>query len=319
MFPRVCVALLAIVNWTNLAFSQQENDEVIQATTAKRFLQIVERNPQRGTALGKVFSYHSQMGTLDTFIGELQQRTQSDPQDGVAWMLLGLFESQRRMDPAAILAFSEAEKLRPNDAFPAYYRGQCLLRMGEPTQAADAFEIAIQRKPTRIILLEVFEQLGRTHLRQNRKDLAIGAWTRLEALFPNDLHVLEQIASIQNQEGDYQNALPRYERLITLAKEPTQCIQYRIETAQLRIRLGNGAQGLEELETILSELKPDGWLYRDVQSKIEDDFLKSNDLRSTLVNLRCLMKLRNGSHESDLRLQRHQNRCAIALRDFRIS
>ncbi len=278
MFPRACVALLAIVNWTNLAFSQQEGDEATQAATAKRFLQIIERNPQRGTALEKVFSYHSQRGTLDAFIGDLQQRTQSDPQDGVAWMLLGLFESQRRMDPAAILAFSEAEKLRPNDAFPAFYRGQCLLRMGEPTQAADAFEIAIQRKPTRIILLEVFEQLGRTYLRQNRNDLAIDAWTRLETLFPKDLHVLEQIASIQNQEGDYRNALPRYERLTVLAKEPTQRIQYRIETAQLHIRLGNAAQGLGELEAILSELKPDGWLYRDVQGKIEEDFLKSNDL-----------------------------------------
>ncbi len=278
MFPRACVALLAIVNWTNLAFTQQEDDEATQAATAKRFLQIVERNPQRGTALEKVFSYHLQMGTLDAFISELRQRTESDPKDGVGWMLLGLFESQRRMDPAAILAFSQAEKTRSNDALPAYYRGQCLIRMGEPTQAADAFEIAIQRKPTRIILLEVFEQLGRTHLRQNRNDLAIDAWTRLEALFPNDLHVLEQIASIQNQEGDYQNALPRYERLMALAKEPTQRIQYRIETAQLRIRLGNAAQGLGELEAVLSELKPDGWLYRDVQQKIEEVFLKSSDL-----------------------------------------
>jgi len=199
----------------------------------------------------------------DAFIRELQQRTESDPNDSVAWMLLGLFESQRRQDPPAILAFSEAEKLRPDDALPAYYRGQCLLRMGEPT---------------RIILLEVFEQLGRTHQRQNRNDLAIEVWTRLEALFPNDLYVLEQIASTQNQEGDYKSALPKFERLVVLAKEPTQRIQYRIETAQLRIRLGEAENGLNELEKILAELKPDGWLYRDVQRRIEDVFLKSNDL-----------------------------------------
>jgi len=278
MFTRVCFCFLAILNWTCLAVSQQEDDAAIEAAIAKRFLQIVERNPQRGTALEKVYSHHLQMGTLDAFIRELHQRTESDPNDSVAWMLLGLFESQRRLDPPAILAFSEAEKLRPDDALPAYYRGQSLLRMGEPTHAAAAFEIAIQRKPTRIILLEVFEQLGRTHQRQNRNDLAIEVWTRLEALFPNDLHVLEQIASTQNQEGDYKSALPKYERLVVLAREPTQRIQYRIETAQLRIRLGDAKNGLGELENILAAIKPDGWLYRDVQRKIEDVFLKSNDL-----------------------------------------
>ena len=278
MFPRLCFIVIAFVSWTNSSFSQQESDEVQQAATAKRFLAIVERNPQRGTALEKVFDHHLQMGTLDAFIDELKQRTKLDVSDGTAWMLLGLFESQRRIDDQAILAFSEAEKIRTKDALPAYYRGQSLLRIGEPEQAVAAFEMAIERKPTRIILLEAFEQLGRTHLRQKRNDLAIEAWTRLESLFPNDMHVLEQIASIQNREGDFSNALPRYERLTSMTKDATQRIQFRIECAQLRIQLADSTKGMLELESILAELKPDGWLFRDVQRKIEQVFLKTNDL-----------------------------------------
>jgi len=54
MFTRVCAAILAILCWTCLALSQQEDDAAIEAAIAKRFLQIVERNPQRGTALEKV-------------------------------------------------------------------------------------------------------------------------------------------------------------------------------------------------------------------------------------------------------------------------
>ena len=272
-----CIACLVFVLLSTDAYSQQEDEEVQAAAIAKRFLSILEKNPQRGTALEKVFSHHLQRGTLDSFIGELEQRTKANASDGVAWMLLGLFESQRRMDTQAIYAFAEAEKLRPDDGLPAYYRGQCLLRTGEPTKAIDAFEIAIQRKPPRIVLLEIFEQLGRTHQRQNRNDLAIEVWKRLESLFPDDLRVLEQIATIQSQESAFQDALPRYERLITLTKDAYQRTQFRMEAAQLRIKLGANDKGMAELDSILGDLKPDGWLYRDVQRKIEEVYLKSND------------------------------------------
>ena len=175
-------------------------------------MSIVEKNPQRGTAFEKVFTHHLQRGTLDSFVSDLEKRAKENTDDSVAWMLLGLIESQRRMDTQAILAFAEAERLRPNDAFPAYYRGQCLLRTGEPAHAIEAFEKAIERKPARIVLLELFELVGRTHQRQNRNDLVIEVWKRLEGMFPDDVRVLEQIASVQKQESAFRESLPRYER-----------------------------------------------------------------------------------------------------------
>ncbi len=263
--------------YSAIAFAQKEEDDAQAISIANRFVSILEKNPQRGTALEKVFSHHLQRGTLDSFVEQLQQRTKANSGDGVAWMLLGLIESQRRMDSEAIVAFMEAEKLRPNDALPAYYRGQSLLRIGEPSQATEAFEIAIQRKPTRIVLLEIFEQLGRTHQRLNQNELAIAVWKRLEAQFPGDTRVLEQIASILNQEGAYADALPRYQKLVLATKDAYQRTQFRIEAAQIQIRLGANAKGMAELETILGDLKPDGWLYREVQRKIEEVFLKSSD------------------------------------------
>ena len=268
---------IAFAFYSAIVFAQKEEDEAQAISIANRFVSILEKNPQRGTALEKVFSHHLQRGSLDSFVEELQRRTKANSGDGVAWMLLGLIESQRRMDSEAIVAFTEAEKLRPNDALPAYYRGQSLLRIGEPSKATEAFEIAIQRKPTRIVLLEIFEQLGRTHQRLNQNELAIEVWKRLEAQFPGDTRVLEQIASILNQEGVYADARPRYQQLVLATKDAYQRTQFRIEAAQIQIRLGANAKGMAELETILGDLKPDGWLYREVQRKIEEVFLKSSD------------------------------------------
>ena len=59
-----CIARLALVLLSTNAYAQQEDEEAQVATTAKRFLSIVEKNPQRGTALEKVFSHHLQRGTL---------------------------------------------------------------------------------------------------------------------------------------------------------------------------------------------------------------------------------------------------------------
>jgi len=275
-----CPALVAFVLMSKptLAYFQEEDAEEKQASVyAERFLSILEKNPQRGTALEKVFVHHLQRGTLDSFVQALEKRTQTEPNEGTAWMLLGLFESQRRYDSQAILAFAQAEKLRTEDALPAYYRGQCLLRTGEPSAAVEAFEIAIQRKPTRLVMLELFELIGRTHQRQNRNDLALDSWKRMEAMFPNDLRVLEQIATVQKQEGSYQDALQKVERLIALAKDVYIRTQFRIEATQLQIQLGERDKGLAGLTTILSELKPDGWLYRDVQRRIEEVYLNAND------------------------------------------
>lgn len=263
--------------WCSTVAAQRNENQATDLAIANRFLSILERSPQRGTALEKVLAHHLQSGTLDGFVNGLKERTNANANDGVAWMILGLIESQRRMDMEAIAAFTQAEKLRPEDAFPAYYRGQSLLRIGEPNLAIEAFETAFQRSPPRMVLLEICEQLGRLHQRQNNSAQAIEVWKRLESLFPGDLRVLESIASIQNQEGNYVDALPRYEQLIIAAKDPFQRTQYRIEAAQLRIRLGAIAKGTEELETILKDLKPDGWLYSDVQRKMEEAFLKIGD------------------------------------------
>ena len=74
-----------------------------------------------------------------------------------------------------------------------------------------------------------------------------------------------------------QDALSRYEKLIRLSKDATKRTQFRIAATQVRIQRGDSDRALTDLEGILADLKPDGWLYRDVQRKIEDVYLKQND------------------------------------------
>ena len=140
------------------------------------------------------YGYHVERGSLDSFIKTFQDRVTKSPGDGTGWLILGLLESQRGEDAAAVAAFQKAEATRPSDCLPAYYLGQALVLVGQPEQAAAAFKRALERKPPRNDLLEIFQALGRVYQRTQKNDQALQVWSRLEALFPNNARVQEQIA-----------------------------------------------------------------------------------------------------------------------------
>ena len=122
-------------------------------------------------------------------------------------MILGLLESQRGQDAAAIKALGQAEAVRPDDPLPSFYLGQSLVLIGRPEEAAAAFERALQRKPRRNDLLDIFQALGRVYQRGQKLDQALAVWGRLEQLFPGDPQVQEQIASALAEEGQSEPAL----------------------------------------------------------------------------------------------------------------
>ena len=263
--------------WADDAADSNSEDEAKQAQVAERFLTVLEKSPRRGTALDRVYGYHVEFGTLDKFLGDLRGRTKKSPDDGTAWMLLGLFESHRGEDGNAVDAFQQAEKLRLQDALAPYCLGQELILIGQPEQAVDAFERAIARNPPRTDLLEIFQQLGRVHQRAQHTDAALAVWKRLEALFPNDPRVQEQIATTLVEEGQYALALPRYEQLVGLVHDDYRKVTFQVQVAELKVRLNRRDEGLQDLEHVLADLNPDSWLYHDVRRRIEEVFLRAGD------------------------------------------
>jgi tetratricopeptide (TPR) repeat protein len=247
-----------------------------QQKIVDRFLTVLEKNPRRGMALDRVYGFHVESGTLDALIQRFQERTTKTPQDGMAWMILGLMESQRGRD-AAVEAFSKAAAASTNDPLPAYYLGQSQVLVGQPDQAVKAFELALTRKPAQADLLEIFQALGRVHQRAQRTDEALKVWARLENLFPNDARVQEQIAAALAEENQSALALPRYEKLIQLTKDDYRKAVYRIEAAELKVKLNRSQEAIGDLEKLLATLNPSSWLHREVRRKIDDVFLRTDD------------------------------------------
>jgi tetratricopeptide (TPR) repeat protein len=253
-------------------------EEAKEKAIAEKFKKILETNPRRGTALDRLYGYHVERGTLDQLIGEYAGRTKKDPKDGSAWMIIGLLESQRGKDAAAVAAFRQAETNLPDNAIPGYYLGQSLVLVGQPDAAAEAYERAISRKPNRNDLLDIFQALGRVYQRAQQTDKALDVWNRLEKLFPDDARVQEQIVTTLIEESQFEQALPRLEKLAAKTDDKYRQSMFRIDIAETKVKLKKTTDALTDFEKLIAELDPDSWLHRDVRRRIEDVFLRADDL-----------------------------------------
>jgi tetratricopeptide (TPR) repeat protein len=258
--------------------TSQSQEEQREQAAIERFKKVLEANPRRGVALDRLYGFHVERGTLDQLIGQYLKRAAGDANDGAALMVAGLLEAQRGRDAAAANAFRGAEKRLTDSALPAYYLGQSLVLVGQPDAAAEAFERAITRKPSRTDLLEIFQALGRVYQRAQRPEKALSVWTRLEELFPDDPRVEEEIASTLIEEGQAEQALPRIEKLAKQVQDPYRRTTLLVEAADLKVRLKRTADALADLEALIGELSPESWLYRDVRRRIEEVFLRNDDL-----------------------------------------
>lgn len=247
-----------------------------QQKVVERFFTVLEKNPRRGTALDKIYGFHVESGTLDQLVGRYQEKAK-EAKDGAAWMILGLIESQRGRDAAAVEAFTKAAAASPKDAMPSYYLGQSLVLVGQPDRAVAAFEEAITRKPAQNDLLEIFQALGRVHQRAQRSKEALDVWARLEKLFPGDTRVQEQIAASLVEDGQHAQALPRYEALVKLTKDDYRKSVYRIEAGEIKVKLNRSQEAIADMEKLLATLNPTSWLHREVRRKIEEVYLRTDD------------------------------------------
>ena len=254
-------------------------EEAKEKAIADRFAGVLEKNPRRGTALDKVYGFHVERGTLETLITSYRAKAEklTGPESGTVYVIVGLLESLRGHDAAAVVAFEEAEKRAPQNYLACYYLGQSLVLIGNPDKAVEAFERAIERKPPQADLLDIYQTLGRVHQRAQKPERAMEIWRRLEKQFPSDLRVQEQIATTLLEESEFAAALPRYEALSKNTKDKYRQIQFQMEAAGLKVSLGRNEEGIKDFETLLGQLLPDSWIYRDVRRRIEGVYLRTDD------------------------------------------
>ena len=246
--------------------------------TAERFLTLLERNPRPGTALDRAYAFFAERGELAALAERLRERTRSDASDAAAPAILGLIESRRGNDAEAVAAFELAAERAPDDPNPRARLAEAYVLAGTPERAAEAYEAALARDPSRRDLPELLSGLGRVLTRSGQDERADAVWDRLIEKFPGDDAVREQIAAVLEAEGDLDGALARYEALAEETTDEYRRVTYGLKAGSLKVRTGQTEEAVETFEALLANLNPDSWLYREVRGGIERAFLRTDDL-----------------------------------------
>ena len=283
--------------------SEDSDEDKKDRVTAERFLDLLKKKPRLGTALDKVYGYHISRGSLETLTAGIEAQAEKE-KNGNLWLVVGMFAMQRGQDSQAASALEKAESLSPKDPLVSYYLGKSLVLLGQVDAAAAALQRAIDNKPARADLLEISQDLGRIYQRTNRNDEALAVWKRLEASFPGDQQVQEEIASILAEEGVREAALERYDALAKNHKDKFRQIEMAIRANQLRAEMGQRDTALTNFESILQKVNPDSWLYRDVRRRIDEVFLTSNDYDGLIQYYRKWIEAHPDDIEAMMRIGR---------------
>ena len=215
-----------------------------------------------------------------SFIKSYRDRLAKDRQGRHGWLILGLLEFQRGQDAAAVTALRQAEAIRAEDPLPPYYLGQALVLVGQPEQAADAFERALRAQARRATTCWRSSRRwgGCISARRNptRRWRSGPGWRRCSRATPA---CRSRSPRRWPRRTSRPWPCPRFEALAKSVKDPFRQVQLAMQAAELKVRLGRTDQALKDFEAMLGKLRPDSWLHQEVRRKIEEVFLRNDDQR----------------------------------------
>ncbi|MCS7466519.1 tetratricopeptide repeat protein [Stieleria sp. ICT_E10.1] len=260
------MTLLATVS----PLSAQPPDQERQV--ADRFLDVLLRNPQPGTALDRVYDFHVQNQSLDRLLQSLD-----DANSGHKQMVHGLIQLKRADSSAAVASLQKAETLLDGNVSVSHQLAKALAAEGENKKAIDAFQRAITKQPDRRQAPDIYLDLGRLHCRIGQTGRAITLWNQLVDQYPDDHSMAEKVAAALVAQQAYEPALDHYRRLAEQAKTAETRVGYQIKVADLTARIGQTEQARDQLQSILDRLRPGSWLHADVRSRLERSYLSAGD------------------------------------------
>jgi len=152
--------------------TEGKRDEAVAA-----FRRSLDADPSRAFVAERLLALESPAGRA-ALRPALQRAVATDPKSDAAWNLLGTVEAEAGHGAAAIDAFRRAVDLAPDDAGYAANLGAACARQERWSEAAEAYERAMNLEPTVPSAL----RLGSVYRRLRRPEQALAAFTRARDL-----------------------------------------------------------------------------------------------------------------------------------------
>lgn len=144
--------------------------------------------------------------------------TESAPDNGMAWKILGATLKQQGQTAEALDALRHAARCAPNDAEIPYNLALILKELGQLEAAADACRDALRIQPN---FVEAWNNLGTTQRSLGQYDAAVENLTRAVQLRPDFLMARHNLGAALRNAGRLEEAAACYRQLLKLKPDDT--------------------------------------------------------------------------------------------------
>ncbi len=175
---------------------------------------------KKQSALPPIESYGQDLAPADrerflTRIKEYEQKAKDNSTSADAWLQLGINQEALGAQAYAINSYKKAASINTKSFLPYLNLGNIYVKMGEYSNAEQAYFRALQNDPIKVYLYRPLVELYEQHLTQKKYKVVelLNAGLKEEPLYEN-AELLGMLAVYYKDAGDVANAIPVYERLV---------------------------------------------------------------------------------------------------------
>jgi len=210
-----------------------------------------------------------------------EQVLQIEPENSVAFYLLGLIEMQRHNNEAALVLLQKAIQFNP--AVPAYYGnlGTIFQKQGNLTEALKCYQQIIVLEPHSI---QAHNNIGAILKAQGKWTEAIEYYQRALAINPKEADTYNNLGNLFYEQGQLNKALEAYQQALTL--KPNYIWAYNNLSRVLR-KQGQLAEAITCCQQAI-QLKPDfapAYNNQALAFSEQNEFIKAVDCLHKALNL----------------------------------
>ncbi len=259
----------AIILWFALAaplkWAQGTPPAVLPgADLIKRYRQMLERNPVEGVVLDRLWEATGP----DRSALLLEYHDRAVKGDAAAALIYAHLLKKSGSLPTALKAYEAATQLNPQDPNPHLSLAKLHFQMGNPRQAAAAYEQALTLLAPRDARIQsTLLSLGETWLAAGDATKAAEAWERAMGTDPGNLDLRIRLAALAEKNGLLDRAIEHHTE-VARAGSASQRATASLELARLFERRGEPQNAIDVLERGLAVTAADNWLYEKLLSRL---------------------------------------------------
>ncbi len=148
-------------------------------------------------------------------------------------------------------------------------------------------------------LITLYKTLGRAYFMRNRVEEAISAWGKIAKIDPENTFARAELADLFREQGLYAEAIEQHEAIIRLNKDDPYrvCLSHR-EIGKIQEEKGDYQNAIQSYDSAIAMTAPGNWLREDVQRRIIRLFASDGNWKGLIAYY--LDKLQSAPGDSEL-------------------